>query len=112
MTGLANDMIAVAAGTFHSLALDKSGKVWAWGYNAVGQLGDGSNTSSNVPVGTSRPAGSDVPMTEPATTTGSNDSVRTPSLSFASVIAWIASASVRPVSWEPARAPCRRRPRP
>ena len=50
VTGLANDMIAVAAGTFHSLALDKSGKVWAWGYNAVGQLGDGSEIDSPTPV--------------------------------------------------------------
>jgi alpha-tubulin suppressor-like RCC1 family protein len=32
--------IAVAAGGSHSLALDSSGYVWAWGDNAWGQLGD------------------------------------------------------------------------
>jgi alpha-tubulin suppressor-like RCC1 family protein len=34
----------VAAGPCHSLALDDSGNVWAWGYNSDGQLGDGTTT--------------------------------------------------------------------
>jgi hypothetical protein len=38
---LAN-VVAVAAGDYHSLAVDSTGNVWAWGYNAVGQLGMGS----------------------------------------------------------------------
>lgn len=48
--GLAYEMIAVAAGTFHSLALDRSGNVWAWGYNAVGQLGDGTEVDRLTPA--------------------------------------------------------------
>ncbi len=35
------DIVAVAAGYDHSLALDKSGRVWAWGSNSSGQLGLG-----------------------------------------------------------------------
>jgi alpha-tubulin suppressor-like RCC1 family protein len=40
----------VAAGYYHSIALASNGAVYTWGYNDSGQLGDGSNTSSNVPV--------------------------------------------------------------
>lgn len=34
----------------HSLALKNDGTVWAWGYNLNGQLGNGNNTDSNIPV--------------------------------------------------------------
>ena len=43
-------VVAVAAGASHSLALCSDGTVVAWGYNDDGQLGNGSNTASNVPV--------------------------------------------------------------
>src|SRR3989304_5016513 len=42
--------VAIAAGQDHSLALKNDGTVWAWGYNLYGQLGNGNNTNSNVPV--------------------------------------------------------------
>ena len=35
------DIVALAAGSMHSLALTKSGRVWAWGSNKEGQLGVG-----------------------------------------------------------------------
>ncbi|MFN8516970.1 MAG: RCC1 repeat-containing protein [Chloroflexia bacterium] len=35
------DVIAVASGTSHSLALKRDGTVWAWGDDTSGQLGDG-----------------------------------------------------------------------
>lgn len=35
---------AISAGGSHALAIDGAGKIWAWGYNAFGQLGDGSTT--------------------------------------------------------------------
>jgi hypothetical protein len=43
-------VIAVSAGANHSLALTGDGRVWAWGYNALGRLGDGTTTSRLAPV--------------------------------------------------------------
>jgi alpha-tubulin suppressor-like RCC1 family protein len=42
--------IAIAAGSEHSLALKSDGTFWAWGGNVVGQLGNGTNIDSNIPV--------------------------------------------------------------
>jgi alpha-tubulin suppressor-like RCC1 family protein len=46
---LAN-VIAIAAGGDHGLALESNGTVWAWGYNANGELGNGTTTNSDVAV--------------------------------------------------------------
>ena len=43
-------LVKLAAGTSHSLALAASGRIFAWGDNASGRLGNGSTTASNVPV--------------------------------------------------------------
>ncbi len=43
VTGLSN-VIAIAAGDSHSLALKKDGTIWAWGSNRFGELGIGDNT--------------------------------------------------------------------
>ncbi len=43
------EIVQVAAGTDHNLALDKDGNLWAWGRNDHGQLGDGTTINSNVP---------------------------------------------------------------
>ena len=40
----------IAAGCGFSLALRSDGTLWAWGFNSVGQLGNGSTASSAVPV--------------------------------------------------------------
>ncbi len=42
-------VVAVAAGAFHSLALDEHGRVFSWGSNYKGQLGTGTRTSSPTP---------------------------------------------------------------
>lgn len=42
-------VVQVQAGAFHSCALAGS-RVYCWGNNTYGQLGNGNNTSSNVPV--------------------------------------------------------------
>jgi hypothetical protein len=44
------DVIAVAAGADHSLALLRDGTVRAWGANDAGQLGDGTTFSRALPV--------------------------------------------------------------
>jgi alpha-tubulin suppressor-like RCC1 family protein len=49
MSGL-NDVVSLAAGETHVLALKSDGTVWAWGTNVVGELGNGTNIDSNIPV--------------------------------------------------------------
>lgn len=44
------DIVAVSAGGWHSMALDSEGRVYAWGYNARGALGDGSTTDRWRPI--------------------------------------------------------------
>lgn len=40
----------IAIGSFHSVGLWSNGSAWAWGYNAYGQLGNGTTISSSSPV--------------------------------------------------------------
>jgi alpha-tubulin suppressor-like RCC1 family protein len=40
----------MAAGAYHSLAVTSEGRVYAWGSNVYGQLGNGSANASTVPV--------------------------------------------------------------
>ncbi|MBC7943236.1 fibronectin type III domain-containing protein [Candidatus Saccharibacteria bacterium] len=49
-TGFLSGVTAISIGAYYSLALRTDGTVWAWGYNANGQLGDGTVTQRNVPV--------------------------------------------------------------
>jgi hypothetical protein len=43
-------VIAIAAGHYTGFALRGDGTVWAWGYNAFGELGNNSTTNSGTPV--------------------------------------------------------------
>jgi alpha-tubulin suppressor-like RCC1 family protein len=40
----------ISAGTYHTVALDSDGKVYAWGHNTYGQLGNNSTDHSSIPV--------------------------------------------------------------
>ncbi|MCL2173995.1 IPT/TIG domain-containing protein, partial [Candidatus Saccharibacteria bacterium] len=40
----------IAAGASHTLALDEGGNLYAWGYNSYGQIGNGDNTTGNLPI--------------------------------------------------------------
>lgn len=56
-----SNIIAIAAGTYHTLVLRSDGKVWATGSNSSGALGNGPVVSGNKSV-----------LTEMTTTTNSN----------------------------------------
>lgn len=47
----------VISGYFHAMALDSNGHAYAWGYNRGGQLGNGTTTSSPIPVAVTMPPG-------------------------------------------------------
>jgi alpha-tubulin suppressor-like RCC1 family protein len=51
--GLGDGFTEITAGGLHACAITSSGGVKCWGDNAEGELGNGSNTSSNSPVGVS-----------------------------------------------------------
>ena len=53
------DIIKISAGENHYLALDANGEVYAWGTNNYGQLGNGNNTSSNIPTKVVTPDGTE-----------------------------------------------------
>jgi alpha-tubulin suppressor-like RCC1 family protein len=41
---------AVSAGSYASIVIKTDSSLWAWGYNAQGQVGDGTQTTRNSPV--------------------------------------------------------------
>jgi alpha-tubulin suppressor-like RCC1 family protein len=49
-TGLGSGVASVATGTQNGCAVMTDGTLKCWGYNSNGQLGNGSTTTSNVPV--------------------------------------------------------------
>lgn len=45
-----DDIISIECGSEHTLAMKSDGTLWTWGRNNHGQLGDGTNDDSSVPV--------------------------------------------------------------
>jgi len=48
--GILSNVVAVAAGQTHSLALGDGSRLWSWGANGKGQLGDGTTATRKYPV--------------------------------------------------------------
>ena len=48
--GLGRGTRRIVAGMAHACAIDEGGGLWCWGYNASGQLGDGTNQNRPAPV--------------------------------------------------------------
>ncbi|GAA5483111.1 chitobiase/beta-hexosaminidase C-terminal domain-containing protein [Haloferula sargassicola] len=65
-------IVQVASGAAHTLALDKDGHVWSWGYNAHGQLGDGTTTNRGGAVSVMDSTGSN-PLSEIVSVTAGGD---------------------------------------
>jgi len=93
--GYLTDIIAIAAGGYHSLALKSDGTVWAWGYNGCGQLGNGTTINRTTPVQVKRPDGKDYLTDIIAIAAGTDSSTSTPWESFSlalksdgTVLAW------------------------
>ena len=49
VSGITGNILAVSAGQFHSVALASDGSIWDWGYNANGELGNGTTTMQLSP---------------------------------------------------------------
>ncbi len=51
-TLLGSSVVEIAAGFRHTCALKSDGRIYCWGRNHFGQLGDGTTTDKNTPVAT------------------------------------------------------------
>ena len=50
IVGTVKTFCKISTGTNHVMAIEKNGRVWSWGLNSVGQLGDNGSLSQRTPV--------------------------------------------------------------
>ncbi len=48
--GYLSSVVAISAGEGHNMALKSDGTVWMWGWNGLGQLGNGTTNDAHTPV--------------------------------------------------------------
>lgn len=48
--GAVKTFCEIGCNTYSSFAIDKNGKLWAWGYNQYGQLGDNTTVNKSTPI--------------------------------------------------------------
>ena len=48
--GTNNNWASVSGGSYYTVAIKTDGSLWAWGYNAYGQLGNGTNSNTSTPI--------------------------------------------------------------
>jgi alpha-tubulin suppressor-like RCC1 family protein len=56
-SGVLSNIVNISTGTDHACAVSSAGNVYCWGYNANGQLGNGSSGNTFTPVEVVDPAG-------------------------------------------------------
>ncbi|MEO5331963.1 MAG: Ig-like domain-containing protein [Magnetococcus sp. YQC-5] len=84
--GLSN-VVAIAVGENHSIAMKSDNTIWSWGLNgdgnSKGQLGDGTTTSSSSPMqiaGVTAAAGNDPPIAKPGISNTTKNKILTDKL--------------------------------
>jgi len=70
--GLSNAVAITAGGSFHTCALLANGTAKCWGFNANGQLGDGTKTNRLIPVTVKDATGSNLTIAVAITSKGSH----------------------------------------
>lgn len=60
---------SITTGGRHSLAVKSDGTVWAWGWNAYGQLGDGTHRDRFTPIQVASPEAPQWPVYDAMTVT-------------------------------------------
>jgi alpha-tubulin suppressor-like RCC1 family protein len=48
--GFLNEITTLAAGYYHTVIIKSDGRLWSWGWNVYGQLGDETNIDKCTPV--------------------------------------------------------------